>query len=65
LQRLRPELWRQKNWLLHHNNTPFTLPFSPGNYWPKTTWVAHMHPTFLCFHNWRCNWKGAMLTKLR
>jgi histone-lysine N-methyltransferase SETMAR len=22
VQRLHPELWRQKNWLLHHNNTP-------------------------------------------
>jgi hypothetical protein len=22
VRRLRPELWRQKNWLLHHNNAP-------------------------------------------
>jgi hypothetical protein len=22
VQRLRLELWRQKNWLLHHNSTP-------------------------------------------
>jgi hypothetical protein len=22
VQRLRPKLWRQKNWLLHHNNAP-------------------------------------------
>jgi hypothetical protein len=31
-----------------------TLPFSPGNFWPKTTWLSsHNYPTFLCFPNWR------------
>jgi hypothetical protein len=25
--RLCPELWRQKNWLLHHDNTPFHTSF--------------------------------------
>jgi hypothetical protein len=39
-----------------------TLPFSPQNFWPKTTWLSSpTHPThltwspatFLCFPNWR------------
>jgi hypothetical protein len=31
-----------------------TLPFSPGNSWPKTTWLSSLtHPTFLCFADWR------------
>jgi hypothetical protein len=30
--------------IAHH----FTLPFSPGNFWPKTTWLSSLtHPTFL------------------
>jgi hypothetical protein len=28
VRRLLPELWRQKKWLLHHDNAPF----SPGNF---------------------------------
>jgi hypothetical protein len=27
VRRLRPELWRQKNWLLHHDNAPSHTPF--------------------------------------
>jgi hypothetical protein len=46
VRRLRPELWRQMNWLLHHDNTPSTLPFSPENFWPKTTWLQSP-PTLL------------------
>jgi hypothetical protein len=30
LLRLRPELRWQKDWLLHHNNAPSYIPFSPG-----------------------------------
>jgi hypothetical protein len=34
----------------HH----LTIPFSPGNFWPKTTWLSSpTHPTFLCFPDWR------------
>jgi hypothetical protein len=44
--RLHPEVWRQKNWLLHHDNT--TLPFSTGNFLPKTKWLLYpTHPTHL------------------
>jgi hypothetical protein len=43
---------------MHH----LTLPFSPGNSWPRTTWLlAPTHPTrltrppstFFCFFDWR------------
>jgi hypothetical protein len=48
------ELWLHKNWLLHHDNTLSPLPFSPGNFWPKTTWLSFpTHPTFLCLPKWR------------
>jgi hypothetical protein len=31
-----------------------TLPFTPGKFWPKTTWLlSPTHPTFLCFPDWR------------
>jgi hypothetical protein len=27
-----------------------TLPFSPGNFWPETTWLSYpTFPTFACF----------------
>jgi hypothetical protein len=50
IQRLRPELWRQKNLLLHHDNSPsrtslFTREFFTKN---KMT-IVPRHPTFLCF----------------
>jgi hypothetical protein len=49
--RLHPELWLQKNWLLHLNNA-LTLPPSPGNFLPKTILVSFTnHPTLLCFSN--------------
>jgi hypothetical protein len=32
VRRLRPELWREKNWLLHHDNAPSHTSFSPGNF---------------------------------
>jgi hypothetical protein len=51
-----------------------TLPFSPGNFWPKTTRLSFpTYPirltcppaTFLWFSDWRLNWKAAILTQLR
>jgi hypothetical protein len=49
VQKLRPELWQQKNWLLHHNNNASShTSFSPGNFLPKTTWLSSSsHPTHL------------------
>jgi hypothetical protein len=44
----------------------FTLPFSPANFWLKTTWLSSpTHPTFLCFPDWKYNWKAAILAQLR
>jgi hypothetical protein len=34
-RRLRPELWHQKNWPLHHDNAPSHTSFSPGIFLPK------------------------------
>jgi hypothetical protein len=52
-----------------------TLPSSPGNFWPKITWLlsfthpTHLiwpHATFLCFFpDRRQNWKEAILTQLK
>jgi hypothetical protein len=48
VRRLRPELWRQKNWLLHHDNAPSHTSFSPENFLPKTIRLSSAtHPTFL------------------
>jgi hypothetical protein len=62
LWRLHPELWQQKNWLLHHEKAPsltsfytFTpgnfrpahTSFKPGNFRPETTWLPPPHPIFM------------------
>jgi hypothetical protein len=53
MQRLRPELWRQKKWLLHHDNawshtSLFAREFTKSNMTVVTT-----HSTLLCFPDWR------------
>jgi hypothetical protein len=45
MRRLRPELWRQKNWLLHHDNIPSH--FSPGNFPTKSNMTVVPHPPYL------------------
>jgi hypothetical protein len=57
VQRLRPELWRQKNCLLHHN-TQSHISFSPGNFWPKTTWLSYPHSYFSLFPGLKIKLKG-------
>jgi hypothetical protein len=49
VQRLRPELWCRKNWLLHHNNTPSHTFFSTREFFTKNILSSPTHPTFLCF----------------
>jgi hypothetical protein len=47
VRRLRPDLWRQKNWLLHHDNA-LALPFQPGTFFTKSNMtVIPTHPTSL------------------
>jgi hypothetical protein len=67
VRRLRPKLRQLKNWLLHHTTHSHTLSFSPEHFWQKKTiWLlSATHSTFLCFPNWRWNWKAAILTQLR
>jgi hypothetical protein len=67
VRRLRPELWRQKNWLLHYDNAPSDASFfSPGKFLARTTWLSSpIHSSLLCFPYCRKNWKAALLTQLR
>jgi hypothetical protein len=62
---LRPKLWWQKNWLLHHNAPSHTFFFTMEFFYQKQH-DCHPPPTQLfCFHDWRQNWKAAILTQLR
>jgi hypothetical protein len=48
--RLRPELRRQKNWLLHDNGPYHTSFLSPGSFFTKNNMIVDPgHLTFLCF----------------
>jgi hypothetical protein len=49
LLRLCLELWRQKNWLLHHDNTPSHTSFFPREVLTKNKTVVSTYPTFPCF----------------
>jgi hypothetical protein len=50
MRRLRPELWRQKYWLLHHDNAPSHTSFFTREFLSKhNKTVVSTHPTFLCF----------------
>jgi hypothetical protein len=63
-RRLRPELWRWKNWLLHHDNAPYHTSFFTKNFLTKATWLSSpTHPIFLCFHDRRYNWRVPILTQ--
>jgi hypothetical protein len=64
-QRLLPELWWQKNWLLHHDNAPSHTSFFTREFLTKTTWLTSpthttcltMPPvTSVCFPYFWCNW---------
>jgi hypothetical protein len=52
VRRLHPELWRQKNWLLHHDNTLAHTSFFTSEFLIKNKMtVITIQPTFLCFPN--------------
>jgi hypothetical protein len=42
--RIRPELWRQKNWLLHTNNAPFHTSFFTRKFFTKNNMTVGPHP---------------------
>jgi hypothetical protein len=57
------ESWGLMRWIQQRNSIKFCcstamrcliLPFSLGNFWPKTTRLSSLtHPTFLYFLDWR------------
>jgi hypothetical protein len=48
VQRLRPELWQQKNWLLHHDNKQsHTSFFTREFFFTKSNMTVVLHPP--CF----------------
>jgi hypothetical protein len=55
VRRLRPELWWQKYWLLHHDTAlSHTSSFTKDFFLPKTTLLSSLtHLTFLCFSECR------------
>jgi hypothetical protein len=59
LRRLRPELWRQKGWLLHHDNAPSHISFSIREFLTKTNMtVVHLPPYFSLFPRLKIRPKG-------
>jgi hypothetical protein len=63
VRRLRPERWQQTNWLLLHDNAPSHTSFFTREFFTKKTWLSSpTRPTFLCFPDWRLNWRSAILT---
>jgi hypothetical protein len=46
VRRLRPELWRQKNWLLHHDNAPSHISFLPREFLTKPNMTVVSHPFY-------------------
>jgi hypothetical protein len=46
--RLFPELWRQKNWLLHHDNAPSHISFFTRELWIKNIMIVFHHPPYSC-----------------
>jgi histone-lysine N-methyltransferase SETMAR len=44
VRRLRPKLWRQKNWLLHHDNGQFYTSSFTGEYLTKHNITLVPHP---------------------
>jgi hypothetical protein len=50
VQRICPELWRQKNWLLHHDNAPSHTSFFKREFLTRRNMAVVPHPpNFFCF----------------
>jgi hypothetical protein len=66
VRRLRPELWWQRNWLLHHYNAASHTSFLTRESLTKNNITVNpSHLTFICYPDWRWNWKAAILTQWR
>jgi hypothetical protein len=46
VRRLRPELWRQKYWLLHHNNAPSHTSFFTTEFFTKNNMTVVSQPSY-------------------
>jgi transposase len=46
MQRLHPKLWRQKNWLLHHDNAPSHTSSSTWEFLTKNNMTVVPHPPY-------------------
>jgi hypothetical protein len=49
VRRLRPELWRQTNWLLHHDNELSNTSFFTKEYFTKNNMTVAHPPNFTLF----------------
>jgi hypothetical protein len=50
VRRILLELWRQKTWLLRHENAASHTSFFTGEFWTTNNMnVFPIHPTFVCF----------------
>jgi hypothetical protein len=46
VRRLRPEIWRQKKWLLHHYNAPSHTSFFSREFLTKNNMTVVPHPDY-------------------
>jgi hypothetical protein len=46
VRRLRSEPWRQKNWLLHHDNAPSNTSFFTKELFTKNNMAVVSHPSY-------------------
>jgi hypothetical protein len=49
VRRLRPEIWQQKNWLLHHDNAPSHTSFFTRKFFTKNIMTVVPHPPYVYF----------------
>jgi transposase len=46
MRRLRPELWRQNNWLFQHDNAPYHTSFFTKEFWTKNNMTIVLQPSY-------------------
>jgi histone-lysine N-methyltransferase SETMAR len=46
VRRVRPELWAEKNWILHHNNVPSHLVLIVREFFTKNDMITTDHPSY-------------------
>jgi hypothetical protein len=59
LRRLWPELWRQKNWLLHQDNTPSHTSFFTSEFLTKDNMTVVPHPPYFSVSPLKIKLKGS------